>query len=155
MQFHWFISSIIEVNQLYHIDRFQVCSSSFIIKLKSYWLLLIIFISCYSEASITCIYFFKPWLDENMCFLIYYKLFCYVHIWINIAVTSDTQLNSWLSAALTIRFMIRFTSYDRIHVIKTAVTLLLYLNLCAYRVRCSSATRHTYLIDLQRYDNRS
>ena len=35
---------------------------------------------------------------------------------------------------------IGFINYDRILVIETAVTLLIYLNLCAYRVRCLSAT---------------
>ena len=32
---------------------------------------------------------------------------------------------------------------------------MLYLNLCAYGVQWLSATWHTYLIDLLRYDNRS
>ena len=53
------------------------------------------------------------------------------------------------------RILIGFINYDRIIVIKTAVTLLLYLNLCAYLIQCLSATPHKYLINLQRYNNRS
>ena len=74
---------------------------------------------------------------------------------INIAVTADPRPNSRSAAALTIRILIGFITYDKIHVIETAVNLLLYLNLCSYRGRCSSATQHTYLIELQRYYNRS
>ena len=59
-----------------------------------------------------------------------------------------------ITAAITIRIRIVFITYDRILVIETLVTLVLYLNLCAYLVQCSSATQHTYLIDLQKYDNR-
>ena len=51
-----------------------------------------------------------------------------------------------ITAAVTIRIPIGFITYDRIDVIETAVTLSAYLNLCAYRVQCLSATRHTYLI---------
>ena len=53
------------------------------------------------------------------------------------------------------RIPIGFITYDIIILIDIAVTLLLYLNLCAYCVWCSSAMQHTYLINLQRYDNRS
>ena len=53
------------------------------------------------------------------------------------------------------RIPIGFITYDIIHVIEAAVTLLIYLKWCAYRVQYSSATQHTYLIDLQIYNNRS
>ena len=36
--------------------------------------------------------------------------------------------------------LIEVITYDRILVIETAVTLFLYLNLCAYRVQCLSTT---------------
>ena len=64
--------------------------------------------------------------------------------------STDKQL---IAISLTIRSLIGFITYDRIDVIKTAVTSSVYLNLCAYHVQCSSATRHTYLIELQRYYN--
>ena len=53
------------------------------------------------------------------------------------------------------RTLIGFITYDKILVIETVVTLLLYLNLFAYRVQCLSATRYSYLIKLLRYNNRS
>ena len=68
--------------------------------------------------------------------------------------------NSWSTAKQPIhrrtddRILIGFITNNRIIVIEKAATLLLYLNLCAYRVRCLSATWHSYLIDLQRYDSR-
>ena len=60
-----------------------------------------------------------------------------------------------ITIALKIRIPIGFITYDRIDVIDTAVTLSVYLNLCTYCVRCLSATRHTHLIELQIYYNRS
>ena len=52
----------------------------------------------------------------------------------NSDVTADQRPNSRSAAALTIRIPMGFITYDRTEVIETAVTLSVYLNLCAYRV---------------------
>ena len=47
---------------------------------------------------------------------------------------SQSTAKQAINIALTIRILIGFITYDRIDVTKTAVTLLVYLNLCAYCV---------------------
>ena len=65
---------------------------------------------------------------------------------------SQSTAKQPITAALTIRITIGFITYDRIDVIETAGTLSVYLNLCDFRVRCSSATQQIYFINLQIYD---